>query len=83
MRDAAIRGEAERAADVLGLRMMARAGFAPEAAAPTSLLLARANRGPIARLLNMHGPYIAPQERAAMLEAEAARLRAAGLPPAA
>ncbi len=81
MRNAAIRGEAERAADMLGLQLMARAGFAPEAAAPASLLLARANRGAIARLFNLHGPYMAPQERAAMLEAEAARLRAAGVSP--
>lgn len=69
------RSQMERAADVLGVRLMLRAGFAPEASSGANAKIAHAARGPIARLLDLHGPYMAPRERSAFLmsEAEAAR----------
>jgi Zn-dependent protease with chaperone function len=76
-KDSSTRSAMEKAADVLGIRLAARAGFVPEAAAVANLKLARANRGPIARLLD--GPYMANRDRTEFLKAQAAETRAEGL----
>jgi hypothetical protein len=62
-------------ADVLGIRLAARAGFIPETAAVANLKLARANRGPIARLLDLHGPYMANRDRTEFLKTQVAEAR--------
>lgn len=72
-RASATRSIMEREADTLGVRMAVRAGFAPDAAARAAAKLAHANRGPISRLLDLHGAYMPTQERAAFLQAEAAK----------
>ena len=53
--------------------MAARAGFDPEAAARAEAKLAHANRGPISRLLDLHGAYMPTRERIAFLQSEAAK----------
>jgi hypothetical protein len=58
------------------VRLILRAGYAPEAAADASPKLARANRGPIARMLDIHGPYMETGKRAAFLLTEASKARA-------
>ena len=72
-RASATRGPMEREADMLGVRMAARAGFDPEAAARAEAKLAHANRGPISRLLDLHGAYMPTRERIAFLQSEAAK----------
>ncbi|MEG3177260.1 PDZ domain-containing protein [Sphingomonas sp. RB3P16] len=68
----------EQAADALGVRLMLRAGYAPEAAAEANTQVSR-SRGPFTRLLNLHGNYMKPKERSAFLaqQAEDARREAA------
>ncbi len=66
----------EREADVLGVRLMTRAGFDPAAAARANPKLAHANRGPISRLLDLHGAYMATNERTAFLASEGAKAKA-------
>lgn len=66
----------EREADVLGVRLMARAGFDPAAAARANPKLAHANRGPISRMLDLHGAYMATDERTAFLASEGAKAKA-------
>lgn len=74
------RGAMEKEADQLGLRLMLRAGFRPEAAARAIPKVANAQRGPISRLLDLHGPYMATQERVDFLAGQAALLRAEAAP---
>jgi membrane-associated protease RseP (regulator of RpoE activity) len=76
VKDHAVRGGMEQAADAMSVRLILRAGYAPEAAADASPKLARANRGPIARMLDIHGPYMETGKRAAFLLTEASKARA-------
>lgn len=64
----------EQEADALAVRMMAAAGYAPDAAARAWAKIADAGRAPLLRLLDIHGPYPATRERTAFLAAAAARL---------
>lgn len=66
----------ERDADVLSVRLMLSAGFAPEAAALAQPKIAKATRGPISRMLDIHGPYMKTAERTQFLVAQAAAARA-------
>ncbi|OXE35748.1 MAG: hypothetical protein CGW95_12020 [Phenylobacterium zucineum] len=63
----------EVAADTLGLRLMLRAGYAPESAASANAKIAHAARGSISKLLNLHGPYMAPKDRSTFLAQQAAQ----------
>jgi membrane-associated protease RseP (regulator of RpoE activity) len=72
----ATRSAMEKAADVLGIRLAARAGYMPEAAAVANPKLANANRGPISRMLDLHGPYMSTRDRTEFLKAQAAAVRA-------
>lgn len=75
--DRMTRARFEREADELSLPLMLRAGFAPEAAATALTRIApRARRGLIGRLFDLHGPYMPPPERVALLAARAAAARA-------
>lgn len=69
----------EMAADALGVQMMARAGFAPEAAPRAFLKLDKAMRGPLTRLLDLHGPYLSSDERLAFLKEQARIVRSGHL----
>ena len=64
----------EREADALGLRLMARAGYEPAAAARAWPKIADASRAPLLRLMDIHGPYMSTPERIAFLTDEAARI---------
>ena len=64
----------EQQADAAALRLMARAGYAPDAAALAWPKIADASRPPLARLMDLHGPYMATGERTAFLAGEAGRL---------
>lgn len=79
LKSSATRSAMEKAADVLGIRLAARAGYMPEAAAVANPKLANANRGPISRLLDLHGPYMSNRDRTEFLKAQAAEVRAEGL----
>lgn len=70
-----IRSQMERDADALGVRMMLRAGFLPEASFMAQPKMARSSRGPISRLLDLHDPYMATRERTAFLMSEVAAAR--------
>ena len=74
--DPAQRPAMERAADALALRLMAGAGYDPAAAASAWPKIADASRPPLHRLLDLHGPYMATDERTAFLASGAAALRA-------
>lgn len=71
----AIRSQMERQADALSLRLMLRAGFSPEASFSAQPKIAAASRGPISRLLDLHGPYMGTRERTAYLIAEVSAAR--------
>ena len=60
----------EQDADALSVRLMLRAGFAPEASADAQLKMAKSMRGPISRQLGLSGPYMRPQDRAVWLMSE-------------
>ena len=75
-RENATRSVMEREADRLSVRFMLKAGYAPEAAATAQPRLAAASRGPISRLLDLHGPYMGTAERTSFLGTEAAAARA-------
>jgi hypothetical protein len=60
----------EQEADALSVRLMLRAGFAPEASADAQLKMAESMRGPISRLLDLSGSYMRPQDRAHFLTSE-------------
>lgn len=75
-RENATRSIMEREADRLSVRFMLRAGYAPEAATTAQPRLAAASRGPISRLLDLHGPYMGTAERTTFLATEAAAARA-------
>lgn len=75
LKNRAFRSKVEREADALSVRLMLRAGFSPEASSRAQSKLAAAGRGPIARLLDITGPYMGTRERNAFLMAEAAAAR--------
>lgn len=75
LKNDAIRAQMERQADALSVRMMLRAGFTPEASFSAQPKIASASRGPISRLLDLHGPYMGTRERTAFLMAETAQAR--------
>lgn len=75
------RKDMELEADRLGVRLAARAGYAPEAGARAHPKIANANRGPIAKLLDLHGPYLSTTERAAFLADQAKEAHAESLAP--
>jgi membrane-associated protease RseP (regulator of RpoE activity) len=74
-KNAVLRKQMEQQADALGVRLMLKAGFSPEASATAHPKLAKAMRGPISRLVGLHGPYMSTDDRTAFIksEAEAAR----------
>ena len=83
LKNAVVRKQMEKEADALGVRLMLKAGFSPEASATAHPKLAKAMRGPISSLLGIYGPYMNTRDRAAFIksEAEAARSeQASGLP---
>ena len=73
--DATKRFAIEKAADMLGIRLMLRAGYAPEVASSANAKVEHSLRGPIARLLNYHGSYMPTKERSAFLVRQAAEAR--------
>lgn len=75
LKNDAIRSQMEREADALSVRLMLQAGFAAEAAFSAQPKLASASRGPVSRLLDLHGPYMGTRERTEFLmsETESAR----------
>jgi hypothetical protein len=75
IKDATKRFAIEKAADMLGVRLMLRAGYAPEVAASANAKVEHNLRGPIARLLNYHGSYMPTKERSAFLVQQAAAAR--------
>lgn len=74
-KNADTRSAMERDADVMSVRLMLRAGYAPEAAALAQPKIAHATRGPISRMLDIHGPYMKTAERTKFLIAQAAEAR--------
>lgn len=72
---AVLRKQMEQQADALGVRLMLKAGFSPEASVTAHPKLAKVMRGPISRFLGMYGPYMSTHDRTAFIksEAEAAR----------
>lgn len=72
--DPAQRRALEREADAMAVRLMSAAGYAAAAASTAWAKVADANRPPLARLMDLHGPYMSTPERTAFLAAEAARL---------
>lgn len=75
LKNNALRLQMERQADALSVRLMLRAGFAPEASFSAQPKIAAASRGPISRLLDVHGPYMGTRERTAFLKSEASAAR--------
>jgi hypothetical protein len=77
-----LRKQMEQQADALGVRLMLKAGFSPEASITAHSKLARAMRGPMSRLLGIYGPYMSTADRTAFIksEAEAARSEPANVP---
>lgn len=75
IKDATKRFAIEKAADMLGVRMMLRAGYAPEVAASANAKVEHNLRGRIARLLNYHGSYMTTKVRSAFLAQQAAEAR--------
>ncbi len=75
-RKSASRKRMERDADMLGIRLMLRAGFAPEASFTAHPRIAAASRGPLSRMLDLHGPYMGTRERTEFLMAEVKAARA-------
>ncbi len=75
VRKSALRHEMEKDADALGIRLMLRAGYDPDAAARAHPRIAQASRGPISRLLDLHGSYMATGERIDFLRAQAEEAR--------
>jgi hypothetical protein len=71
----AARSQAEQAADAMGIRLMLRAGFAPEAAETAHQKIARNGRGFFGRTLDIHGPYMGTRERLRFLQEQAAQAR--------
>ena len=80
LRDPAIRGRTERDADDLGVAMMARAGFDPDAAARAQDRLAPLQKGWLTGMLGLefHGAYPRAADRSAHLRKRAAEVRAGG-----
>jgi Zn-dependent protease with chaperone function len=74
--NAQLRSIMERDADALSMRLMLRAGFAPEAAGDAQVKIAKAGRGPISQLLDITGPYMKTGERNRFLRAQASEARA-------
>lgn len=70
----------EREADAFALGLMSAAGYPASAAATAWIKIADASRPPLARLMDLHGPYMATAERTAFLTATAARLAAPASP---
>lgn len=68
----------EQAADAFAIRLMAAAGYAPSAAPAAWLKVADASRQPLARMMDLHGPYLGTLERTAFLAAEASRIHSPG-----
>ncbi len=74
--NAQLRSIMERDADALSVRLMLRAGFAPEAAGDAQVKIAKASRGPISQLLDITGPYMKTGERNTFLRVQASEARA-------
>ncbi len=53
----------EQQADTLGIRLMVNAGYNPEAAVSAIRKLDEANRGPVAKWLDLHGAYLPTEQR--------------------
>ncbi len=77
LNDPVIRGRMERDADDLGVAMMARAGFDPDAAARAEDRLAPLQKGWLTGMLGLefHGAYPRAVDRSAHLRARAAAVR--------
>ena len=75
VKDATKRFAIEKAADMLGVRLMLRAGYAPEVAASANARVEHNLRGPIARFLDYHGSYMPTKVRSAFLAQQAAEAR--------
>jgi Peptidase family M48 len=78
--DSDIRPQMEIAADELGVLLMAKAGFDPEAAARAETRIAPMRHGPVTGFLanvgfELHGPYMRTAERVAYLQKQAAQVR--------
>lgn len=71
----AARSQAEQAADAMGIRLMLRAGFAPEAAEAAHRKIARYGRGFFGRTLDIHGPYMGTNARLRFLQEQAGQAR--------
>jgi membrane-associated protease RseP (regulator of RpoE activity) len=74
-KNAVLRKQMEQQADALGVRLMLKAGFSPEASVTAHPKLAKAMRGPISRLLGIYGPYMSTGDRNAFIKAEAEAAR--------
>jgi hypothetical protein len=74
LEDKQLRSVMERDADALGIKLMVRAGYDPEAATTAIAKMDYANRGPISRWLGLHGAYMPTEERIAFLRACAAEI---------
>jgi Zn-dependent protease with chaperone function len=74
-KNAVVRKQMEQEADALGVRLMLKAGFSPEASVNAPTKLAKAMRGPISRLLGIYGPYMSTRDRTAFLMSEAETAR--------
>ena len=75
IKSAVVRKQMEKEADALGVRLMLKAGFSPEASATAHPKLAKAMRGPLSSLLGIYGPYMNTRDRAAFIKAEAEAAR--------
>lgn len=67
------RASIERAADELGIQLMIRAGYDPEASTTAIRKIDHANRGPISRMLGLFGDYMPTEQRVEFLKSVAAR----------
>jgi Zn-dependent protease with chaperone function len=69
-----LRSVMERDADALGIQLMVRAGYDPEAATTAIKKMDYANRGPISRWIGLYGAYMPTEKRIAFLRACAAEI---------
>lgn len=67
------RASIERAADKLGIQLMMRAGYNPEASITAIRKIDHANRGPISRMLGLFGDYMPTEQRVEFLKSVAAK----------
>jgi len=67
--DKNIRSSIEKEADEMSIRLMIRAGYDPTGAFTALREFDYANRGPISRLLGLHGTYMPTEQRIEFLKA--------------